>query len=603
MSPHPKYAELSNDEIDGPVLVDNRPSAPITMPLSYRPPHTVPVCYMPLPSQWTTGPAMQHDAQPAFGSSVGSNASDATNGLNLKNESEYSARNMHYPTVAYQHIPLASSPPSQPPIYGGYPHQQYYYMYPPPSVPIQHSHPQLIQARPPISYAPATVNDQSLNVKPQLQTAISMNSLSSSLPSVTSSVAETVVAPSSYIINNKSLISTSRGIEAKLSAENMPPNLIKQNESPYVSGSSKVSSPRGTVGTNSLTKPDSDGEEENADTDTESAVKMLAHFAAKRKISISTTGDEQASSIPNNSESQTCSLESANDVSNSNLEVNAQSDSSDTIKKRYKCDYCTKRFARPSSLATHRFVHTGEKPFLCHHERCGKAFSVMSNLRRHSKVCKRNLEKRAPYIFLPSNTAKEVKPVIAPVPIAPTAVIPTPIHIVPPEILRGQFVGPHQAPGFIPVMYDPNQVTMGMNSYPILPNAPPVTYPYKANESAANALRVRMSTQPECVPIQVEMVPATAPLVVVPSTTRPLGVTVPQQPPGFLHHHPPNGMNNSHLYQPYPIPPHHGYQPYQYPVTVPVAPPSLATIIYNHPPQEARQTHSAGTKDETRDIK
>ncbi|KAI8984490.1 hypothetical protein BDF20DRAFT_789084, partial [Mycotypha africana] len=54
--------------------------------------------------------------------------------------------------------------------------------------------------------------------------------------------------------------------------------------------------------------------------------------------------------------------------------------------RRYKCSLCTKRFTRPSSLATHMHSHTGEKPYECLVEGCGRRFSVVSNLRRHAKI-------------------------------------------------------------------------------------------------------------------------------------------------------------------------------------------------------------------------
>ncbi|KAI7869504.1 hypothetical protein BDF14DRAFT_1689857, partial [Spinellus fusiger] len=54
--------------------------------------------------------------------------------------------------------------------------------------------------------------------------------------------------------------------------------------------------------------------------------------------------------------------------------------------KRYKCAYCPKEFTRPSSLTTHTYSHTGEKPFKCPIEGCGRHFSVVSNLRRHAKI-------------------------------------------------------------------------------------------------------------------------------------------------------------------------------------------------------------------------
>jgi Zinc finger, C2H2 type len=56
--------------------------------------------------------------------------------------------------------------------------------------------------------------------------------------------------------------------------------------------------------------------------------------------------------------------------------------------KKHKCKICDKRFTRPSSLQTHMYSHTGEKPFACNVEGCGRQFSVVSNLRRHKKVHK-----------------------------------------------------------------------------------------------------------------------------------------------------------------------------------------------------------------------
>ncbi|CAO3682339.1 unnamed protein product [Umbelopsis ramanniana] len=57
-----------------------------------------------------------------------------------------------------------------------------------------------------------------------------------------------------------------------------------------------------------------------------------------------------------------------------------------TVPKRYKCTVCTKRFTRPSSLTTHMYSHTGEKPHKCPVSSCGRRFSVVSNLRRHIKI-------------------------------------------------------------------------------------------------------------------------------------------------------------------------------------------------------------------------
>ena len=71
--------------------------------------------------------------------------------------------------------------------------------------------------------------------------------------------------------------------------------------------------------------------------------------------------------------------------------------------KPYACSFCGKKFLRKSDMKKHTLMHTGVKPFKCKH--CGKVFSQSSNMlthmRRHTgikpfpcKVCGRRFYRK-----------------------------------------------------------------------------------------------------------------------------------------------------------------------------------------------------------------
>ncbi|CAG8496398.1 731_t:CDS:2 [Acaulospora morrowiae] len=53
--------------------------------------------------------------------------------------------------------------------------------------------------------------------------------------------------------------------------------------------------------------------------------------------------------------------------------------------KQHGCAFCKKGFQSPSALKIHYNSHTGERPYICQVEGCGKSYTTISNLYRHNK--------------------------------------------------------------------------------------------------------------------------------------------------------------------------------------------------------------------------
>ncbi|XP_056912262.1 zinc finger protein 595-like isoform X3 [Takifugu flavidus] len=79
-----------------------------------------------------------------------------------------------------------------------------------------------------------------------------------------------------------------------------------------------------------------------------------------------------------------CNMPECDKVFRSNSEVKRHVLLHHSTERPYKCDVCGKGFIKICFLNAHAKIHSGEKPFICHI--CGKAFPKLYSMERHKKL-------------------------------------------------------------------------------------------------------------------------------------------------------------------------------------------------------------------------